>query len=299
MNTEWIKLPEFRQDSSNRRIYNAKCLKCGKEFKNHRYMNDHIKICKGQNNNSEMPIEKVLIPHENPTNNIFLTQFHIDLIEMMISSNIAFYQLQNEYFLKIFINLGITKSFLPTQNIFRDLVIRYSEIVNENNLKLFENKSISLVIDGTTSWNRTLYQFSLFYPGILRHFSLIQIEKATGDNIRNIFNLICEHLRKRNISIVGVTTDNVSNLVSCFNTLYDDVINGKYSFPIIRFACAAHTSQLLIEDLKKEFVTFSDTIQKVKEFLHWLRRKIIITECKSYGLTNSPHIYQSQGGIRY
>ena len=164
MNTEWIKLPEFRQDSSNRRIYNAKCLKCGKEFKNHRYMNDHIKICKGQNNNSEMPIEKVLIPHENPTNNIFLTQFHIDLIEMMISSNIAFYQLQNEYFLKIFTNLGITKSFLPTQNIFRDLVIRYSEIVNENNLKLFENKSISLVIDGTTSWNRTLYQFSLFYP---------------------------------------------------------------------------------------------------------------------------------------
>ena len=78
---------------------------------------------------------------------------------------------------------------------------------------------VSLVIDGTTSWNRSLYQFSIYYPGKLRHLSLIQIDKPTAENLKIVINSICEELSTKIISVVGVTTDNGSNLVKCFKDI--------------------------------------------------------------------------------
>ena len=99
------------------------------------------------------------------------------------------------------------------------------------------------MVDGTTSWNRSFYQFSIYHPGILRHFALIQIDVPTAKNIKIIIEQIFQELMDHNISVVGVTTDNGANLVKCFHEIENDVFINHSKFPIIRFACAAHTSQ--------------------------------------------------------
>lgn len=48
-------------------------------------------------------------------------------------------------------------------------------------------KITSLIIDGTTSWKKTFYEFSLFVPGTVRHFGLFQIDTASADNIKKLF----------------------------------------------------------------------------------------------------------------
>lgn len=108
---------------------------------------------------------------------------------------------------------------------------------------------MSLVIDGTTSWNRSMYQISLYYPGLLRHLLLQQIDDQTGNNLKIIIENICTELRKRNIAVVGVTTDNGANLYKCSKEIEKAVLLNKFDFPIIRFSCAAHTGQLIINDL--------------------------------------------------
>ena len=102
-----------------------------------------------------------------------------------------------------------------------------------------------------------MYQVSLYYPGILRHFKLFQIDDASGINIKRIINLICEELLQNNISVVGVTTGNGPKLVKFFLEIENDVFENNYDFPILRFSCAAHTCQLLIDDLEKNCETFN------------------------------------------
>ena len=59
------------------------------------------------------------------------------------------------------------------------------------------------------------------------------------------------------ITVVGITTGNEPNSVSAFKQIEKEVIENKNSFPLIRFSCAAHTAQLLIEDLSKKNELFN------------------------------------------
>lgn len=103
-------------------------------------------------------------------------------------------------------------------------------------------------------WNNQLEQLilSIFnIPGILRHFAFIQINALITKSIKIIIEQICQELMDHDISVVGVTTDNGANLVKCFYKIENDAFINHPKFPIIRFACAAHKSQLIIGGLKK------------------------------------------------
>ena len=52
--------------------------------------------------------------------------------------------------------MGIEKNEISNSESLRNLIFEFSNIKHEENLSLFENKMVSLVIDGTTSWNRSL-----------------------------------------------------------------------------------------------------------------------------------------------
>lgn len=287
MNQDWRKLPEFRRNAKGRKIYKAQCLKCQNFFSNHRYMPKHIKICKGRNNFQIKITQKAFLPQIQDEKVDFPKVFE-DIINLFCAANISLVQINSPVFKKIFINMGIEEKDIPNSENFRDQIFELSNLKHSENLELFENKMVSLVIDGTTSWNRSLYQFSIYYPGKLRHLSLIQIDKPTAENLKIVINSICEELSTKNISVVGVTTDNGSNLVKCFKDIEKDVFENDYKFPIIRFACAAHTCQLLVEDLRKLNEQFNDSINYISEFISWIRRKKILVECRAKGLNNSP-----------
>ena len=72
----------------------------------------------------------------------------------------------------------------------------YANKIKEQNLKLFKNKSVCLIIDGTTSWNQSLYEFAIYYPGVVRHFGLFEINPADAQNLKNVIDSICQKLNK-------------------------------------------------------------------------------------------------------
>ena len=80
-----------------------------------------------------------------------------------------------------------------------------------------------LIIDNTASRNLSLYQISIYHPGLLRHLTLIKIDNPTAKNIKVIIESICDELLKHDISVIGVTTDNGANLVKCFDDIVKDV----------------------------------------------------------------------------
>ncbi|KAK8837477.1 hypothetical protein M9Y10_036474 [Tritrichomonas musculus] len=286
MNKDWIKLGVYRLNSKNRKIYQAKCLKCNGIFQNHRYMNDHVKICKGcamgNQNNIIMPLLNADVPP------IEISLFEKTLIEMMVSSDISLNQLINEDFIKIFLLFNIPKEKVPSPGQIRDSILKYSHKLLNETFKLFENKMVSLIIDGTTSWNKSLYQVSIYYPNIVRHHSLIQINPATAENLIIIIQKICQQLSEKNIEVIGVTTDNASNLVSCFEKIKEKTFSNEFQFPIIRFSCAAHTAQLIIVDLKNSSQIFKESIKIISKLITWIRKKKILNYCKENGLKCSP-----------
>lgn len=58
--------------------------------------------------------------------------------------------------------MEVEKSYIPNSDNLRQLIVNFGEINHIENLKIFENKAVSLVIDGTTSWNRSFYLFSIY-----------------------------------------------------------------------------------------------------------------------------------------
>ena len=80
MNQKWIKLPEFRLDLKNRKIYKVKCLLCGKKYKNHRYMKRHCNNCKDNPNLNQIEISFPDISHEEYN----FSTFQENLINMFI-----------------------------------------------------------------------------------------------------------------------------------------------------------------------------------------------------------------------
>ena len=291
MKGDWVKLEQFRLDKDKRKIHKAYCNKCGHFFDSHRHMNRHIQTCVGfKNANRQYNMNLVM----NDTNaDKHITEFHKDLIEMFVSSNISINQINNYDFTKVFLHLGIKDIDIPRPAEFRELIIQYGKNIFNDNLKLFENKPVSLIFDGTTSWNSTYYQFALYFPGIVRHYTLENIEETAADNIRIIVNKICKDLLQKNIFVVGVTTDNASNLISCFKKIQNDAKIKKIDFPIIHFSCSAHTAQLLIDDLKKNSEIFSEYFKKIVKFMTWIRKKYVLKHFEKNGLNNHPPHYNS------
>lgn len=89
------------------------------------------------------------------------------------------------------------------------------------------------------------------------HFKLFQINDASGNNIKKIIGTIWDELLQNNISVFRVTTDNGRNLIKFSKEIGQDVFENNYEFLILRFCCAAHTCQLLIDDLEKNNQTFN------------------------------------------
>lgn len=71
----------------------------------------------------------------------------------MISSNTSINMLTNNDYIKIFLHLGVRKSKIPTPSQFRQNIIHYGQIRYNNTMRLFGNKTISIILDCVTSWN--------------------------------------------------------------------------------------------------------------------------------------------------
>lgn len=59
----------------------------------------------------------------------------------------------------------------------------------------------SLIVDGTTSWSTSFYEFAIYIPGQIRHIKLKKIVNADANSLKKqIEDLIKELRTKKNIN---------------------------------------------------------------------------------------------------
>lgn len=113
-------------------------------------MPKHTKACKGNNNFQIQIINTGFLPQVQ-NGKIDFPKFYEDIINLFCAANISFSQINSPIFRQLFINMGIDDKEIPNSENFRDLIFELSNIKHSENIELFQNKLVSLVIDGTTS----------------------------------------------------------------------------------------------------------------------------------------------------
>ena len=63
---------------------------------------------------------------------------------------------------------------------------------------------------------------------------------------------------------------------------------------MIRFSCAAHTAQLLIEDISKDNEFFNNISKSVNYLIVWLRKRSVLKQIKSNNINAPPRFAQTR-----
>ena len=104
LGVDYIYTNLVRKDlNENRKIYEAKCLHCGKGFKNHRSLRKHLKSCLVIENQQTITdfLKSYYAP---PVEKMTLTSFQENLIEFFVSTNISIQSVESpvtKKFLKV------------------------------------------------------------------------------------------------------------------------------------------------------------------------------------------------------
>ncbi|KAK8836057.1 hypothetical protein M9Y10_040117 [Tritrichomonas musculus] len=271
---------------NHRNIHFAKCSQCGEFFSNHRSYYNHKKICKKTLVNQKCILN--FTPEKVEEKQRDVTAFQKKLIEMIIGTNMSFSQVEKPYFIELFTFLGVKETEIPTQYILRKSIINYSEKIYRTNFSLLENETCSLVVDGSTSWSNTYYELAIYKPGMIKHYKLMRIGLSTAQHLSSIIKKTIQNLRDKNISIVGICTDNGPNLKAACDQIQTEFLNGTCEFPLIRFACCAHTAQLIIKDLYHTGTFFGKIAAQSRKLVIWLKKQEIRNYSQKFNLNSPP-----------
>ena len=115
-----------------------------------------------------------------------------------------------------------------------------------------------------------IYCFSQNNKGVLNQFF-----RKNNSEAKLYYNRACENGFPLAYYIRGFLDESEGDHDSTISDYKNasEIFENDYKFPIIRFACAAHTCQLLVEDLRKLNEQFNDSINYISEFISWIRRK--------------------------
>ena len=257
---------------SDRKVYSARCLHCGAEFSNHRSIRNHKEVCQGKKAEEQQnTLEKFVKKTQNDEEEVEINDFYKLLIRAFVSLDLPLSAIENQEF-REFMSFCAPDYEIISKKELRKLIISYSNQIKKENIEKLTGKNVSLVVDGTTSWNNKLYETVIFHPSSLFHYGLIEFSEATGKNIAEKLTEVVQDLNQNEISIAGTTTDNASNLKAAFAEAHSFSVGKNLNIPCIRFACMAHTAQLLIDDLYKNSELFHKIYEDVKILIQWCRK---------------------------
>lgn len=259
------------------RIYTAKCIYCGTFLSNHRSYNAHKKICPRTLVGSQKKIDSF----QEKTSNKEVKKVEIipdflkRLIEMIIGTNISISQVGEPYFIELFTFLNVKKEDLPTPYKLRKAIQLYSDEIYSKTYAHLKNKIVSLIVDGTTSWSMQYYEFAVFTPGTIKHIKILHIPISDAICLKKAILNVISSLEQKGVTVVGICTDNGPNLKSACEQITDDYKKGLHKIPLLRFACAAHTGQLLIKDMEFSGTFYSKISRQTRVLVKWLKKQKI------------------------
>ena len=123
---------------------------------------------------------------------------------------------------------------------------------------------------------------------MIKHIKITNLPISTADCLKKTILPIISNLKSKNISIIGICTDNGPNLKSACDQIILDFKNGKIDVPLIRFACSAHTAQLLLKYIDNSSQFYYNIILQAKKIVKWLKKYEIRKYSHKVNLRNAP-----------
>lgn len=284
MDTDWIEGKDFlkigppRQENG-RFIYAARCCHCNAEFSNHRSIYKHRLTCKGEglNPRKQLNLDTFLSKPQEEVE----AQYKA-LLNTIASLDLPLNCTEDASFRELLKHIDPELADISKYEL-RKKLISYSDEVKRDGLLSFKDKMASLIVDGTTSWGNKLYEVVLYHPGMLFHLQLVRFDTATGECVATTLRDLINELQNASITVVGVTTDNGSNLVAAFRESHDYAVQHGISLPTIRFSCSAHSCQLIFDDLRKDCPLFEAVENNISDVVEWCRRSDIKKKLREFG----------------
>lgn len=277
---DYIKLgqPVMR---GTRKIYSARCLHCNAEFTNHRSIQNHKDVCLGHPQDSnQLNLDPFISKKQNE--DVDISEIMKLFIEAFVSLDLPLSAVENDH-LKRFLNALSPEFIIPSKKEFRKMLISFSENEKKTNIYSIKGENVSLIIDGTTTWGEKLYEVVVFHPTKMFHYGLVELPVATAERVSTKLTQIINKLLDETITVSAVTTDNGPNLVAAFRETNEYAVSKGITLPCIRFACMAHTAQLLLDDLRRSSHEFETVEDDVSHLIQWSRKSANKNKMRSAG----------------
>ena len=289
----WRKLSPVKE-STNRIIYSFQCLYCKKIYGNHKNAKQHLDRCPQknppQNSSNQSLITEYIINKNDIFNEIDQTAKFKSLITLIAFHNIPYSQIHSfawKHFFKSFDPTFV----IPGEKVLIDGIHNFAMELEAKSYNSFCNSSKGIAIDGAGFNLSKYYAVVLINSKIVRIAKIYHVERQTADQLSAILADTINKATKNRILISAICSDNARNLVAACNTETGKLkaLIGMY---LLRVACAAHTSQLSIGDIKEICPEIAQVFIETIELLYFIDRHD--AEFKTYIKIEHPKYVQTR-----
>lgn len=282
-------------DKKGKPVYGFRCHICGGKYKNYNNANAHVAACRRHQENAihqrafpilkalgitpdQLPLEAVLPPQvkPHPEPGASLSHEHQALVELIADLNIPYTQIEAPSWVNFVhaLNPGVK---LPKKDTLRRMIIEHANTLLDESLNDCTGMTCGVAVDGATIFGDHTYAFILIHPHGLRLAGIHIVDDQRGATLAQttaeVLNVCIQH----DIHISGVVSDNARSLVSALTNMNPkDPLSLRVliGMAVLRCACAAHTSQLAINDVIKTNAILEKFFADITSLLHWIGKRV-------------------------
>lgn len=295
-------------DSFGHKIYEGQCKVCHKFFGNHRSFYNHGKKClekkrtrKTNHNISEYLHNKdsLLIQGdiEDNSNEIIssscLNNNQRALVNAVCRLNMPISTLGKSEWHDLIKALD-AKNDTPCPAKLRGLIVAYAAEIRERIDRELSGKHVTIIADGGTLGERTIYNVVFFSERKLYFGGLLHVNLSDHKTLANALQKPIKRVESKGAVIIAVITDNAKNLTlatmssaqdSQFTKNQITCIQSITRLPIFHVPCGIHTINLAISDFEKISNKFKNFKDNITQYFKKLRLKQVKQTLRQAGIT--------------
>ena len=154
----------------------------------------------------------------------------------------------------------------------RKAIIDYAEDVKQKTKEKIADATVALVMDGATIIHSGWYCIGVATSKSIYFYGSYHLSETTTRAISHQVNEVIEEIKKETRAcVVGVCTDNASNISNVFDPACPDSINKLFGKHLLRVPCQAHTANLVLASYERLSPSFARLRSRIRGYARTLR----------------------------
>ena len=290
----YTRLGIHHYDKKGKAVYAFQCNICKGKFTNYNNAAAHVSSCRISHANAidqrafpilqafgitpaQLPLEAVIpvkIKARSEPGAPLSHEFEA-LLELFADMNIPYTQIESPSWEKFIhaLNPGLK---IPKKDTLRTMIIEHSSTLLKEGLNDVKGTICGVAVDGAKIFDNHTYAFILVHPHGLRLAGIKTVDDQKGVTLAQATADIINTCHESGINVSGVVSDNGPSLVAALTNMDpDDPLSLRVliGMTVLRLACAAHTSQLAVNDVMKTYPILEQFFKDITSLLYWINKR--------------------------